>query len=86
VGIIGFMVYQDRVASLIVRRCVFGRDRGDILTAIRSLGVTFDDDIDHPLVDLYKGLCFSKDSEMLYLFVEHCSFLKVSLGQMSVLN
>lgn len=80
------MVYQDRVISMIVRRCVFGRDRGDILTAVKSLGVTIDDEIDHPLVDLYKALYLTQDSEMVYLSVEHCNFLKVSIEQMSVLN
>lgn len=80
------MVYQDRVSLMITRRCVFGRDRSDILTALGLLGVAVVDDVDHPLVDLYVSLCLSKDNDMLYLSVEHCNLLKLSIERMSRFN
>lgn len=80
------MVYQDRVSLVITRRCVFGRDRRDILIALGMLGMVVADDVDHPLVDLYKGLCLSKDDDLLYLSVEHCKLLGVSIERMSRFN
>lgn len=75
---------QDRLTNYIDKRCIYGRDRTDVLRAATALGLELD--ADRPLADLYRALHLSADDQMLYLSVEHCEWLKNAMQRLASFN
>lgn len=75
---------QDRLINYINKRCIYGRDRDDVLRAATALGLEVN--ADHPLADLYRALHLSADDQMLYLSVEHCAWLKTAIERLTSFN
>ena len=75
---------QDRLTSHITKRCIYGRDRDDVLRSVIALGLGLN--ADHPIADLYLALHLSADNQMLYLSTEHYAWLRVDIQRFVSFN